>query len=312
MKLFLNILFVLITAQSTPLIAETGTSGAAILTRPLGSRSCAMGRAFTAIYGDPENVMYNPAGLNSNSKSIYFSYMNGLAGGGYSFSSFVFRINKLTVSPSFTTFNSSKIDLNLSDGTTGSVTAESDKVFMLSAAYEISNSFTAGTSLKLTRIELAETASASVINYDIGAIYKLTERFSVGSSILNNGKGIKFEDVEDKSPKIFRLGTAYKIELNPPNLLDRSVDLTYSDIILTLDMEKQRDEKNKYQAGFEMNMQMPYDVFMSLRAGWLFNREDEGITFGFSVKGTKWTFGLGFESSKEFESKRIFSISYQI
>ena len=106
-------------------------------------------------------------------------------------------------------------------------------------------------------------------------------------------------------------GAAYKYELNPPNLPDSSADVSYSDIILTLDWSRTAEEKGYYQSGFEMNMQMPRSVFLSLRVGYLMGRTEEGLTFGFGLKNKRWSFGLGFEAGKELDPRRPFSVSYE-
>ena len=104
--------------------AESGLTGAPILNRPVGARSSGMGRAFAGVPGDPESVMYNPAGLAFVPETgAYMAYMNGFGGGSYGFVAVPLKLKKLVLTPALQYYDSGKMNLDLSDGTSGSVTA---------------------------------------------------------------------------------------------------------------------------------------------------------------------------------------------
>ena len=291
--------------------AGAGLTGAPILNRPIGARSSGMGRAFTAIPGEPESVMYNPAGPGfAPGGEVYLAYMNGFGGGSYGLAAVPLKFGNFVLTPAFLYYNSGAMNLRLSDGTRGAVTAELDKVGMLSAAYTPSRDLAVGFTLKVTSIDLAEAASASVKHYDLGALYRITDGLSAGAAALNNGESVKFEREGAPAPSTLRAGLAYKVELNPPNLLDKSADISYSDIVLTSDWSRTVKESGYYQAGFELNMKMPgAALLMSLRAGYLFERPEENMTFGFGIRKGPWNFGFGYEASKDLDARLPVSLS---
>lgn len=292
--------------------AGTGLTGAPVLNRPVGARSSGMGRAFTGVPGDAESIMYNPAGLAfAPGLKAYASYMNGFDGGGYGFGALPVKINNLTLTPAFLYFNSGDLDLNLSDGTTGTVVGEMDKVAMLSGAYMPLPGLGLGVTVKRTSIDLAGTASAAAMHYDLGALYALDNGLSFGVSSLNNGGAMKFEAKGDPAPAALRAGFSYKHTFTPANYLDSSSAITYCDLVFASDWSKVTKEKGFYQSGVEMNMKMPDSIFLSLRAGFLFGRPEEGLTFGIGIKNGPWDFGFAFETAKALDSRRPVSLSYQ-
>jgi hypothetical protein len=271
-----------------------------------------MGRAFTAVLADAESVMYNPAGLAfATGRRAYVSYMNGFAGGAYGFAAVPFPVRNFVLTPAFLYYNAGKMALNLSDGTNDDVIAELDKVSMLSAAYKPVPGLGVGATVKYTTIDLADTASASALNYDLGALYAMKNGLSFGAAVLNNGAAVKFEEESDPAPGTLRAGVSYKIAVDPPNFLDRTADISYCDFILSTDWSRVVKEKGYYQSGLEMNMKMPNSVLLSLRVGYLFNRPEEGFAFGIGVKNGRWDFGFAFETAKKLDSRRPVSLSYE-
>lgn len=290
--------------------AESGLTGAPILTRPVGARSSGMGRAFTAVPGGGESLMYNPAGTGfAAGNEVYMAYMNGFGGGSYGLAAVPLKLESFVLTPAFLYYNSGEMNLNLSDGTRGTVTAEADKVIMLSGAFKPGPRLALGGTIKVTSIRLAEAVSASAKHIDFGGLYKATERLTLGAASLNNGDSIKFESQGSPAPSTLRAGAAYKFRLNPPNLLDRSADITYSDITLTADWSKTAKEKAYYQTGFEMNMEIAKMVVLAVRAGYLFDRDQEGVTFGLGVKKDKWNFAFGYEAGRDMNSRYPVSVS---
>lgn len=292
--------------------ADSGLTGAPILNRPVGARSSGMGRAFTAMPGDVESLMYNPAGLAGvPAFKAYAAYMNGFGDGSYGFAAVPVRAGKFVLAPAFLYYNSGSMNLNLSDGTVGSVVAELDKVAMLSAAYEPAPGLAVGVTAKRTTINLAETASAAALHYDFGTIYTMKNGLSLGAASLNNGGAIKFEDKGDPAPAALRAGASYKLLFTPANYLDSTSAITYCDLVVAADWSRVAKEKGYYQSGLEMNMQMPQSLMLSLRGGYLFNRTEEGLTFGFAVKTGRWEFGFAYETARKLNSRNPVSVSYQ-
>lgn len=289
--------------------AGVGLTGAAILTRPVGARSSGMGRAFTAMPGAAESVLYNPAAPGFLTRDeIYMAYMNGFAGGGYGLAAVPLRLGKLVLTPAYLYYDSGKVELE-SQGMLETVTAELDKVAIISGAYEPIPGLAVGGTVKFVSLRLAEAASASVTNYDLGALYRIKDGFTVGAASLNNGGEVKFEQQGDPSPATLRAGLAYKTELKPANLFDSSADISYSELIVTADWSRTIKEKGYYQTGMELNMKMAGELLLSLRAGYLFDRPEESLTLGLGVKKGQWTFGFGYEAAKDLNGRLPVSLS---
>ncbi len=305
--LFLSAAFFALNAGSAR--AGGGLTGASLLTRPIGARASGMGRAFTAVPGAAESVMYNPAGPGfAAGNEVYMAYMNGFAGGSYGLAAVPLRLGGLVLTPACLYYDSGKVELE-TQGVRETVTAELDKVAMVSGAYEPVKGLAVGGTVKFTSLRLAEAASASVTHFDLGALYRAGGGLSVGAASLNNGGDVKFEEQGDPSPATLRAGLAYRTELDPANLFDNAADVAYSELIVTADWSRTVKEKGCYQAGLELNMKMAGELLLSLRAGYLFNRPQESLTLGFGVKKGQWDFGFGFEASKDLGSRYPVSIT---
>ncbi|OIO05115.1 MAG: hypothetical protein AUJ51_00470 [Elusimicrobia bacterium CG1_02_56_21] len=291
---------------------EAGLAAAPGLNAPMGARSSGLGQAFTAVPGDGESLVYNPGGLAfSEGFSVSASYLRGFGDSGHSLISAPLKLGSFVLTPGFQYFDGGDIYLNLSDGTTGKVTAEDDRTVYISGACRLNKHFGAGATLKNTRIILAETASAAAVNYDLGVLYVTDGGLSLGASYMNGGGGFKFEESSDPAPSVKRLGAAYRVEINPPNLLDPSTDLTFSDAMFTADWIAPYKDKACYQAGAEMNMGMSTGFTLTLRAGYLFNRAAEGITLGFGVRKDKWIFDYSLSTAKALNARQQATLGYR-
>ena len=289
--------------------AGEGLTGAAILTRPIGARASGMGRAFTAMPGSAESVLYNPAGPGLIERDeVYLAYMNGFGGGGYGLAAVPFRLGDFILTPAYLYYDSGRVELE-SQGVKETVTAELDRVAMVSGAYSPFKDLSVGGTIKFTSLRLAEAASASVTHYDLGALYRVSEGLTLGAASLNNGGEIKFEEKGDPSPATLRAGLAYRTELRPANLFDNAADVSYSELVVTADWSRTVKEKGCCQAGAELNMKMAGEIQLSLRGGYLFGRPEEGLTLGFGVKKGQWDLGFAYECSKDLGSRYPVSIS---
>lgn len=290
--------------------AESGLTAAQILDTQIGARSAAMGRAFTAVPGGPESLGYNPGGLAFvRGRTLLAGYMKGFAGGGYGLLAAAIPAGRVVLTPGITYFNSGKMNISRSD-MNGQVTAEEDKVGYLSAALLPIRGLGVGIAAKYARLSLAETASASSFNYDVGALYGKEKGLSLGAAYLNGGGNIKFEEKGDPPPKTARLGAAYKVIFDPPNALDPSTDLRFCSLLFSADWVRVLKERGYYQAGGELMMGMPYGFSMSLRFGYMPGRTSEGTVFGVGFAGDKWAFDYSAAPSKTLGSRQQAAVAY--
>lgn len=304
--------FTLLAAGTAPAGAAAGLTGAPVLNTPIGARSSALARAFTAVPGDPEAINYNPAALAFAQKiSVSATYMRGYLDGGYGLLSVPVPLGPFVLTPAYMFFNSTKMDLNLSDGTRATVTAEQDKVAYLSAGWRPLPELGLGATIKRASLELAEAAAATSLHYDIGVLYAAKSGLSFGAAYLNAGEDIKFEDSGDPPPTTRRVGASYKFDVTPPNLFDPGADITYSNMLLTADWSKTDEEKGYYQGGAEANMTLAGTTIFTIRLGYLAGRESAGTTYGLGVAGRNWGLDYSFTPSESLDTVTQATLNYR-
>jgi len=302
----------LLAAWAGAAAASSGLTGAPVLNTPIGARSSGLGRAFTAVPGDPEAISYNPGALAFAEKvSVSATYMSGYLDGSYGLLALPVQLGKFVLTPAYFFFNSGPIDLNLSDGTRETVTAELDKVAYLSAGWRPSPELGAGFTLKRASLELAETATATSLNYDFGVLYAAPSGLSFGAAYLNNGGDIKFEERGDPPPRTKRLGASYKFKVQPPNLFDPGADIVDCDMLLALDWSRTDKEKGYYQGGTEAAMLLGDGVTFDLRFGYLAGRKSAGMTYGLGLAGKNWGVDCSFMPSETLDTVSQATLNYK-
>jgi len=290
------------------LFAEAGTSGGQTLARPIGARAAAMGQAFTAVGGDPESLIYNPAGTGFvSSATISLSYLRGYAKDGTGLLAASYRLGRVVLTPALLYYNAGTINLNLSDGTKGEVTAQEDKVGMMNVAVNPFDFLSVGGTLKYSQFRLAETASAKAVNYDVGAIVSMWG-LSAGIARQNMGGSIKFEEESDPPPTATRLGLAVRQNFEP--LSSSSIEPESWTLLVSGDMVKPDKESTYYQTGLEVNMTYDPGSTFAVRGGYLFNRSDENFTLGFGTIQGSWGFDYALGGSSNLGSRHQMTLSY--
>lgn len=289
-----------------------GLTGAPVLNTPIGARSSGLGRAFTAVPGDPEAVNYNPAALAFAEKaSVSATYMSGYLDGGYGLLAAPVPVGPVVLTPAFMFFESGKMDLNLSDGTRATVTAESDRVVYLSAGWRPVPRLGLGATLKRASLELAEAASASSVHYDLGALYTADSGLSFGAALLNSGQDIKFEERGDPAPRTLRAGASYRFKVTPPDLFDPGADITHTAVLLSADWSRTDEEKGYYQGGAEAAMTLDGGAVFSARIGYLAGRDSAGTTYGLGVAGSGWGLDCSFAPSETLDTVSQVTLNYR-
>jgi hypothetical protein len=261
-------------AQDIP--DKAGTSGLSFLKIGMGARPVGMGEAFTAISADVNCLYWNPAGL-VKTKGANFTLMHNrwFQDISSNYLAVAFKIKKNTIGIGLTSNRIPNIEVR--DKPTaeplGTFDAE-DLALTLGYAKSLSTKIDFGASIKwlYQKIYIYE---ASGWGLDIGGIYFLNDRFQFGTSLLNLGPEMKFEEEEFSLPLIYKLGAVYKTSEKYLN----------GDIILVLDLVKPKDNDLKLHSGIEYN----YNKILSLRIGYQLGYDDKNFSFGM---------GLGYERYK--------------
>jgi hypothetical protein len=186
-------------------------------------------------------------------------------------------------------YNAGTIDLNLSDGTQGPVTAEQDFVGLMSAGVPIGAGFCVGGTAKFYSLTLAQQASAKGFAGDLGVLWHSPLKgLNFGAAMQNLGPDVKFEQAADPLPVTARFGAAYALDLSEASYFQEG-GYGFSRFLLTADAVKLRDETSLLPAtGVEMSMALGKLGSCALRFGYMFEQDLSNFTFGVGFQEGRW------------------------
>ena len=288
----------LVSSASAGEFSKVGSAGAQFLKIGMGARYVGMGEASVACVNDAYAMYWNPAGLTQLS-SVNLSLTNvdwigdvqlnhvslGKPWGDYA--AFGISLTALSMGEMQVT------TVEQPEGTGENFTASSYCI-SLGYARKMTDRFSVGLSGKYIWERISEER-ASGFAFDFGTMfYTGFKSLRMGMNIANLGPEMKMEgpelgayhdpqpenpncdDVKSKLavdpydlPLTFRFGLAYDV-----------VESTESK--LTVSMEAKHPNDNTQQASF--GGEYLWKELFSLRAGYKFNCEEEGLTFGGGVK----------------------------
>lgn len=309
-------------------LRKPGIDGAAFLKIGVGARMAALGSAATTLYGDPNMVFWNPAGIQieSGKTQLAFNYNSWIVGLSH---------NALALTHNFGnigTFGFGIIFLGVSDitadrdiappGYTGRAPEAADVgqydafdyydlAVSLSYSKQFTDRFRMGASAKLIQ-EKIDTESASAVAFDFGAIYETGFRdLTFGARINNVGSDLTFYAYNATLPLNFSIGASMSIAKEENTQLRGFVDLT-----------KPKDNQQLYFVGGEWTL---YDKF-ALRGGYKLGysgsideatrlqQTDEGFTFGagleLPISAYKVWLDYAFTNFNVFDDTHRFSLKF--
>ena len=311
-------------------LRKPGIDGAAFLKIGVGARMVALGSAATTVYGDPNMVFWNPAGIQTEAGKTQI---------GINHNSWIVGLNQNAgaVTHNFGdigTFGIGIIYLGVSDitadrdiappGYVGRAPEASgvgqydtfdyyDMAVSLAYSKQFTDRFRMGAAIKLIQ-EKIDTETASAVAFDFGAIYETGFRdLTFGARINNVGSDLKFYAYNTTLPLNFSIGASMSFAKEENTELRGFVDLT-----------KPKDNQQLYFAGAEWTL---FNKF-ALRGGYKFGysgsedeatrlkQTDEGLTFGagFNLPISKYKFWLdyAFTSFNVFDDTHRFSLRFDL
>ncbi|TBR19408.1 PorV/PorQ family protein, partial [bacterium] len=215
----LTLAAVLLLTPSGLLLAALN-SGAAFLKIGTGARPAALGGAYTAIAGDVDAMYYNPGGLaNLSRRELGATHAEWLLGTRFDFIGFAQPTSHGTFGLGVTrlaTGGQEGRDANR-QATTGFEAADTAYTLSYSRRLPDLKSSSVGANLKLLRSEIGGY-SAQTVAVDLGVQHRFADKpLSLGASVLNIGRGMKFMEQRDPLPLTLSLGAAYRVA-GPLNL----------------------------------------------------------------------------------------------
>lgn len=276
-------------------LAQTGMKFLAASPDP---RAAGLGDAITALEGGAEMMFYNPAGMaNMNGKlSASFGQMAWIADINYNLAGVAFKAGNIG------TFGVSVMNVDYGE-IKATVRADNDRGYLdlpnsihpvamsvgLSYARSLSDRFAIGGSVKRVTQDLGSAATQfdktlgdyvyesykqSVMAYDFGVLYKTGfKSLQFAFNARNFAKEIKYEEETFQLPLSMRMGISM-------DLLDFSAMGQDHNLLLSVDAEHPRDFPEVLKVGTEYS----FRNLLSLRAGYAFPSDQQGLTFGGGVQ----------------------------
>lgn len=289
---------------------KVGTTSMQFLKVMPSARITAMGDASSAFVDGVDAVFWNPAGLTSiqnhevtatytlwifDTKQDALAY--GINLGDYGFLGAQFQMTDIG-SIEETKASSQHFDPsgNFNPGFTGNTFTPLSLLVGISYAQQLTDHFSTGISMKYATETLWDggtveaplenkanavqekyNTTAKVYLFDFGMKYKTGYKsLQIGAAVQNFGSQVKFAVEDYPAPLLFRLGISGNLLGNDALLLtDDKNTLTMSYDIL---------QPNDYDQQMHFGAEYGFMELFKLRAGYKYNYDNEGLTFGGGIK----------------------------
>jgi hypothetical protein len=287
---------------------KVGTSSLQFLKVMPTARATAMGDAYVSLAGGADATFWNPAGLTSlrnhevtstltmwlfDTKQVALAY--GLPMGDWGTIGFQFQYVDFG---SIEETRADAVDLVVpangapffNAGLTGRSFTPYSYLVGLSYARAFTDKFSAAVSVKYAMESLWSDQAITIVNsvtgdvttyktyadvvlYDFGMLYKTGFRsVQIGVSAQNFGPQVKFADASHPAPLAFRLGVS-------ANLLGQEA-LLFQDDMNRLTVAYDLFQPNDYRQQMHVGAEYSFSETVILRAGYKYDYDSEGLTFG--------------------------------
>jgi len=285
---------------------KVGSTSMQFLSVIPSARAAGMGNAYVAIVHGVEGVFWNPAGVAlteghefsmTYNNWLFDTYQYALA-----YSTLLGDIGSIGFQFQYNDYGSFEEAIvggsNIFPGQeypylTGRVFKPYSYVVGLSYAKKLSDRFSTGLSIKygheslydkkslsITDVDgsiLDAKTSANVIIFDFGIHYNTGfKSIQMGASVQNFGPDIKYAKDKSSVPMLFHVGIAADF-IGPNSLF---VEEQNNRLGLAFDIFQTNDYDQQQHIGIEYE----FNNIVTFRAGYKFNYDLEGLTFGFGIK----------------------------
>lgn len=304
-------------------IAQTGFQFLSVGT---DARATAMAEAFTTIEGTPMALFYNPAGMARVNSFLEFSvnHTPWIANIDYFTGSLAINPDK----GRYGVFGLSFMFVDYGE-IIGTVVAGNEQGFvetgnispnavMVGFGYSraLSDRFSVGGQVKYVNQTLGEPLvpetdstqtrvnfSADVVAFDFGTLYKTGfKSLSFGMTIRNFSKEVNFEREDFELPLTFKVGFSI-------DALDFFGDGSQSQsFLISFDAVNPRSFEEFFSIGGEYKFMNA----LALRAGYIHNQDDYGVTAGFGLKTYKIAFDYSYTPFDVFDDVHRVSVKFSL
>ena len=251
---------------------SNGTTALAFLEMGGGARYIGMGGAGTAIADDSTAMYWNPGLLASAGvNSVDFMHAIYVEETFYDYASILINIGKRSaIGVSAQYFSAGGINAFDADGYSMGNINPYDAAAALGFGVNIGG-FGIGVAAKYIQSEIINAANAYAFSAGLSSPL-FFDRLMIGVSVVDMGKGIKYDAETEKLPTAIRLGAGFYVLHN---------------LLLAADAGKTADRDIYYAGGGEYTLEISEDVNVMFRAGYNTIPESEDLS-GLSA-------GIGFE-----------------
>jgi hypothetical protein len=197
--------------------AQARTTGAAFLKIDTGARPAAMGGAYTAIADDINALYYNPGGLALITKrELGATHAEWVLGSKFDFVGFGQPTSVGTFGVGLTRLATGRQEARSASGQPEGGIEAADTAYTLGYGRSLGDILPTGRTdfgVNAKRLESSiGSDKASTFAFDLGVVHKLGGRpLSLGFSVLNIGRGMRFLDQTDPLPLTISAGGAYRL-----------------------------------------------------------------------------------------------------
>lgn len=281
-------LFLVMVAPLAFLSADDGSGRTAGLTllRTMDARPTGLGQAFSGVNGGIDSLSINPAGAATlKDPALSATYVNGITDDNMGSLAYAHPFSKGSLFLGVTYFDAGTIDITPSGGgPTTTKRAQQDQVGMLGFALGKEFPLSVGVDAKFYKFQLAETANASGVAGDAGAVWRTpVEGLSLGGAIQNFGSDLQYEVEKEPLPQVARAGVAYQIDFQK---FSHTNHIPYRAMMVT-DVVKIKNQTTAFAGGLELTT----DLSMMDRSG------SATLRGGFNSGTNNFTAGVGFSLS---------------
>ena len=316
--------------------SKAGTSAGQFLKIPVGAKAISMASTFTSVANDISSLYWNPSGIASLNKfEIGFSHSQWIADIHHNFLGIVLPLSEnSTIGVSVIQLSSGEIESTTIDKPSGTGTYfdATDLAISISYAQYLIEQVSVGISAKYINQRIWNT-SASTFAFDMGVLLHTGfYGMKMGLSFQNFGPELAMDGSDlirtiDQDPfstinppveakletQPYSLPTSYRASVSMPIVGENAPFNFYnSSFIVAIDAIHSNDNPEHYSVGSEYGFS---DVFF-LRTGYIFNTDEEGLTFGSGVivnmGTTSVSFDYAYASFGVFDAIHVFSLSLKL